>query len=88
MGGDAILLRQYYEKLFPFKLLFAWLNYGYVVGKQFEQREFSFTLTGDIYQRFLCFSTAEAWKQEMLRLCPVKMDIGAVYNVKVAPLLL
>ncbi|KAJ3333032.1 primase, DNA, polypeptide 1 (49kDa), partial [Blyttiomyces sp. JEL0837] len=48
----------------------------------FLHREFSFTLPSDAYIRFQSFKDADALKQELIRLCPVKLDIGAVYNAK------
>jgi hypothetical protein len=49
----------------------------------FANREFSFTLASDTYIRFQSFSDADEWKKELLRMNPVKIDIGAVYNIKV-----
>jgi DNA primase small subunit len=40
-------------------------------------------LTNDIYIRFKSFPNGEALKKEVERLQPVKIDIGAVYSVKV-----
>lgn len=45
------------------------------------KREFSFTLQDDIYIRFKSFNDNEDLKNEIKRLCPYKIDIGAVYNV-------
>lgn len=49
----------------------------------FANREWSFTLASDAYIRFQSFRGAEDLKAEILRLCPVKIDIGAVYNLQV-----
>ena len=53
------------------------------MGTNLANREFSFTLKGDVYLRYLSFRDAEEFKTELLRLCPVKMDIGAIYNMRV-----
>ncbi|XP_069762107.1 DNA primase small subunit isoform X2 [Narcine bancroftii] len=43
------LLSVYYRRLFPFSQYFRWLSYGGVPKNYFQNREFSFTLRGDIY---------------------------------------
>jgi DNA primase small subunit len=44
-----------------------------------ERREFSFTLDGDLYLRFLSFKDAAEFKEELKKKKPIKIDIGAVY---------
>jgi len=70
--------KYYYENFFPFKSFYKWL------GKQkpelFERREISYTLERDIYIRFLCYKSDEDFKIDLLKACPIKIDIGAVYN--------
>jgi DNA primase catalytic subunit len=53
------------------------------VSATFSLREFSLVLRDDIYLRFQSFKNAEEMREEVLRLCPDKMDIGAVYTAKV-----
>ena len=50
---------------------------------QFSQREFSFTLENDVYRRYLSFSNHVEFEKELIRMCPEKIDIGAVYSAKV-----
>ncbi|OXU26399.1 hypothetical protein TSAR_009767 [Trichomalopsis sarcophagae] len=73
------LLPLYYSRLFPYIDYYRWLSYG--EASTFSRREFSFTLRDDIYIRFQSFNKIDDLKNEIKRLCPHKIDIGAVYNV-------
>ncbi|XP_054718928.1 DNA primase small subunit-like [Uloborus diversus] len=74
------LLPIYYRRLFPFSLYYKWLRYD--DDKQFTNREFSFTLRDDVYIRYQSFKDDEEMKKEVLQRCPVKIDIGSVYNFR------
>lgn len=69
-------LKKYYGKLFPFKLIYDWLN-----DNNFNFREFSFTLPGDIYIRYLSFSDSTEFRLAVESKLPIKMDAGAVFNI-------
>ncbi|KAK9457887.1 hypothetical protein V1511DRAFT_9219 [Dipodascopsis uninucleata] len=74
------LMIAFYERLFPFKDLFQWLNHFPSPTAAFTNREFAFTLQNDVYIRYNSFATHEAMKKEVLRLNPSRFEIGPVYT--------
>ena len=48
----------------------------------FANREFSFCLPGDIYLRFNSYDNQQEMRKAIISRLPVKIDIGAVYNIK------
>lgn len=80
-------MRIYYDRVFPYDVMYQWLSYGNSgkdssVSEAFCRREFSFTLKDDIYIRYLSYPSAEAWKQDMVKKIPHKIDMGAVYTAE------
>jgi len=72
--------------------MYKWLSYSpdkVPVGDEsnefFYNWEFSFTLEGDmkqeIYCRYECFKNPAELKSRLIDWKPIKIDIGAVYNV-------
>lgn len=47
-----------------------------------EHREFSFTLEGDVYQRYQSFSNQEEFENAIKQRLPHKIDIGAVFSLR------
>jgi hypothetical protein len=97
---DMDKLHLYYKLMFPYKKMFKWLSYCKAPTKSslstmrmggdeidsdyFYHREFSFTLQNDIYCRYLCFKDAIQFHQTLYEKMPIKIDIGAVYNIPVS----
>ena len=48
----------------------------------FSKREFFFTLSDDIYIHYQSINDQEELSDEIKRLRPHKIDVGAVYNVQ------
>lgn len=49
----------------------------------FSHREFSFTLEGDVYVRYQSFESRDALEEGIRKAMPYKIDIGAIFSVKV-----
>ncbi|KAJ1957541.1 p48 polypeptide of DNA primase [Dispira parvispora] len=79
----VVMMRTFYEKVFPYSLYYHWLNGGHSeTTKQFQNREFSFTVGDDVYIRYQSFKDQAFMESEFLRLCPSKIDIGAIYTTR------
>lgn len=80
MAIDNEVLLAFYQRLFPFKHLFTWLNHAHAPQKDFTNRELAFTLQNDAYLRYQAFPSHEAFRKEVLRLVPSRFEIGPVYS--------
>ena len=49
----------------------------------FSHREFSFTLEDDVYVRYQSFDSQQALEDGVRKNRPYKIDIGAIFSVKV-----
>ncbi|KAG8830582.1 hypothetical protein FRC17_004686 [Serendipita sp. 399] len=83
----------FYGRLYPFKSIFTWLSHSHVpstakdapttrIGPTWTNREFAFTLKGDVYIRYNSFQDVEEFKKQVLKLNPERFEVGAVYNAK------
>ncbi|KAL5111228.1 DNA primase small subunit [Taenia crassiceps] len=74
-------LKIFYKKIFPCDTLCKWLSCGSIQQSEtLARREFSFSLAGDIYLRYQSFSDPASLRRELVKTCPHKIDIGAVYS--------
>ncbi|KAI9840914.1 MAG: hypothetical protein M1837_001241 [Sclerophora amabilis] len=78
--SDPEVMRAFYQRLFPFRYLFQWLNHSPLPGTDFGHREFAFTLPNDAYLRYQAFPTADLLRKEVLSLNPSRFEIGPVYT--------
>ncbi len=49
----------------------------------FTHREFSFTLVDDVYVRYQSFDGQEGLEKALKKSVPYKVDIGAIFSVRV-----
>lgn len=75
-------LAQYYQRFFPFRQLFQWLNHSPVPSTDFTNREFAFTLSEGQYLRYLSYENGEAFKQHVTQISPQRFEIGAIYSAR------
>lgn len=82
-GSSKSDLFKFYSQIFPAEKLINWLS-GSSDPKphNISKREFSFTLPGGIYTRFLSFSSIDEFRERLKSQLPVKIDIGAVYTAR------
>ncbi|KAG0634989.1 hypothetical protein HOY80DRAFT_983802 [Tuber brumale] len=78
--SDPQVILAFYQRLFPFRPLFQWLNHSPVPCHDFGHREFAFTLQNSAYLRYQSFPTMELLRKEILRLNPSRFEIGPVYS--------
>ncbi|KAF7562425.1 hypothetical protein G7046_g1697 [Stylonectria norvegica] len=79
-ASDPEVMRSFYQRLFPWRYLFQWLNHSPTPTKDFANREFAFTLQNDAYLRYQSFPTFELLRKDVLRLKPSRFEIGPVYS--------
>jgi DNA primase small subunit len=63
-------MRSFYQRLFPWRYLFQWLNHSPVPSNDFGHREFAFTLQNDAYLRYQSFPTADVLVNVTIALLP------------------
>ncbi|TVY30913.1 DNA primase small subunit [Lachnellula hyalina] len=81
--SDSDVMRSFYQRLFPWRHLFQWLNHSPTPSTDFGHREFAFTLQNDAYLRYQSFPTSDLFdslRKDVLRLMPSRFEIGPVYT--------
>ena len=84
LSPEAMLA--FYQRLYPFKSIFHWLNHEPAPTRRFVNREFAFTLQGDVYLRYNSFTNADELKKQVCTLNPTRFEIGPVYSARVSPI--
>lgn len=88
--------QDFYRNIYPVDDVVSWLSYNLSTAEDTEEetrqrshksadyianREFCFTLVGDIFTRFRSYDSKEKLKKELVQLGPEKIDVGAVYDM-------
>lgn len=60
-ASDPEVMRSFYQRLFPWRYLFQWLNHSPTPTNDFAHREFAFTLQNDAYLRYQSFPTSDLY---------------------------
>lgn len=58
-ASDPEVMRSFYQRLFPWRYLFQWLNHSPTPTNDFSHREFAFTLQNDAYLRYQSFPSSD-----------------------------
>lgn len=58
-ASDPMVMRSFYQRLFPWRYLFQWLNHSPTPTTDFAHREFAFTLQNDAYLRYLSYPSSD-----------------------------
>ena len=74
-------LRQFYQRLCPFRPLFQWLNHSAQPQADFQNREFSFWLSGNKVIRYLSFPSADLLRKQCVQMAPERFEIGPQYSI-------
>jgi DNA primase small subunit len=77
---DEGIMRAFYQRLFPFRFLFQWLNHSPAPTNDFAHREFAFTLPNDVYLRYQSFPSADMMRKQAMTQVPSRFEIGPVYS--------
>lgn len=75
------MMRLYYQKFFPFRAFFQWLNHSPVPSNDFANRELAYTLEDDTYVRYKSFPTVDEFKKDLLYVTPKRFEVGAIYRI-------
>ncbi|QKX62951.1 uncharacterized protein TRUGW13939_10119 [Talaromyces rugulosus] len=79
-GIDAETMLAFYQRLFPFRTMFQWLNHGIVPSPDMINREFAVFLQNEAVLRYQSYATVDLFRKEVLRLNPTRFEIGPVYT--------
>ncbi|KAL2262230.1 hypothetical protein VTK26DRAFT_2066 [Humicola hyalothermophila] len=74
------LLRTFYQRFFPWRYMYQWLNHSPTPTNDIKHREFSLRLPSDAMLRYQSYTTSDQFRKDVLRLMPTRIEIGPVYT--------
>ncbi|KAK4192289.1 putative DNA primase small subunit [Podospora australis] len=74
------LLPIFYQRFFPWRHYFYWLNHSPTPTNDFKHREFSLWLQNEVVMRFRSYPTLDLFRKEVLHLMPNRIEIGPIYT--------
>jgi len=72
--------RTYYSHFYPSKLILNWLCRNNIT--LLKNRELCFTIENNKYIRYQSFESITQFQKRVQKLVPIKIDIGAIYNIE------
>ncbi|KAK4111536.1 prim-pol domain-containing protein [Canariomyces notabilis] len=78
-AGNKELMRIFYQRFFPWRYMFHWLNHSPTPTNDFKHREFSLW-TGDIVFRYQSYNDYESFRKDIIQRLPDRVEIGPVYT--------
>jgi DNA primase small subunit len=75
------VLRQYYQKHFPFDVLARWLS----TTQSLSHREIAYAFESGGLERYNGYVTSTLWADDVRRRVPLKIDIGGIFPCPVQP---
>ncbi|KAK3985916.1 putative DNA primase small subunit [Cladorrhinum sp. PSN332] len=73
-------LRTFYQRFFPWRHWFQWLNHSQSPTDDFKNREFSLWLPNEAVLRYQSYLTSDLIRKDVLRLMPTRIEIGPIYT--------
>lgn len=73
-------MQYYYQQMFPFKVIFNWLNHSPKPSRDIINREFAMAFRSGAYKRYNSFTSVQEFKAAIERANPDRFEIGATYN--------
>ncbi|KAK4166590.1 DNA primase small subunit [Cladorrhinum sp. PSN259] len=73
-------MRTFYQRFFPWRYWFQWLNHSPTPTNDFKFREFSLWLPNEAVLRYQSYVTSDLMRKDVLRLMPTRIEIGPIYT--------
>ncbi|KOS17975.1 DNA primase small subunit [Escovopsis weberi] len=79
-ASEPEVMRSFYQRLFPWRQLFQWLNHSPTPKNDFTHREFAFEIP-NAFVRFQSYANSDLLRRDVLRMMPLRFEIGPTYSI-------